>query len=473
MADAEQKTVATPCADYTNMLPIWTKCRAICAGEEAVKAHDADVQDEDNFLVPFSTSMQQDQYDFLKREAELPGVTSEFAHLLVGSLLRREPEVASEKAPEGAIDWITQEFGADGSPIVSYLDGLLWEEVTVTRGWTFVDYADSVPFPVFWKAESVINWTRTNKMLTRVIVSLAEAVPSESEFHSLYRRVYNVHEIENGIYQIRKFAKNDKNEYVELTDEPIIPLFHDQPLTYIPAWPSNGEIDPVLPFLLVLINKEIALYNKITRRNHLLYNASTYTPYTIGLDDGEHRKVVGAGLGSWLNLPAGSEIGVLKAPTESLADLEKSIANGFEEMAKLGIRMLSPENAQSGVALQLRNASQTARVGTLNTRISVIMRQVIAFMINWRYGSDLRAEDVKFSLQSDFSMYTRDGDWLRLVTEWYENGHIPRSIWVRILRNSEAIPDDYNDDDGKVEIAESEQFSKTYIDKTDEQGNLL
>jgi len=466
MPDEKEKTVADPCDAYMSMRPIWNKCRAICAGEEAVKSHDTLVTDEDNFLVPFSPSMSQVQYDFLKREAELPGVTSEFAHLLVGSLLRREPEVSCETAPEGAIDWIVQEFGADSSPLVSFMDNLLWEEVTVTRGWTFVDYSGELPYPVSWKAESVINWRHTNKALTMVIVAVLEEVTATNEFHPTTRTVYHVHEVVEGAYQIRRFVKKSDNDY-EVLGPPSVPLMFDKPLAYIPAWPNNGEVDPVLPFLLVLINKEIALYNKITRRNHLLYNASTYTPYTIGVEETAFKKIVQAGLGSWLNLPEGAEIGVLKAPTESLADLEKSIAAGFEEMAKLGVRMLSPENSQSGVALQLRNASQTARVGIMNTRIGVIMRQVIAFMINWRYGTEVKAEDVKFDLQSDFSMYTRDDAWLRIITEWYENGHIPRSIWVRILRNSEALPDDYNDDDGLLEIAKSENFAKTYLEKID------
>lgn len=466
------KTVATPRDEYIDKHPLWVKCRAVCGGEEAVKEHDALVTDYENFLIPFSPSMTQTQYNFLKQEAELPGVCAEFAHLLVGALLRKEPEVVLPKdAPEGAVNWITNEFGSDGSPLVTYMDALLWEEVVSSRGWTFVDYIDGLPVPIHYPAESVINWRYNRSELTQVIVLAFEEVEGKSEFHPEYQTVCYVHELnEQNRYQVRRFTQpNDNGDWVQ--DEKIsLPLFRNKPLDYLPIWPNNGELEPPNPFLLNLVNKEIALYNKLTRRNHLLYGAATYTPYmTGGVDEEAFQKAVGSGLGSWLNLPADADIKILSTPTEALADLEKAIAAGFEEMARLGVRMLSPETSQSGVALQLRNASQTAKVGTLNTRISVIMSQVIALMINWKYGTEYKPEDIKFNLQSDFTTTTVGEGWMRLATEWYENGHIPRSVWLTMLRQNDALPDDYNDEEGREEIQKEQDEFASYSDKL-EQG---
>jgi len=465
----DTRDVSTPTKAYDAALPLWVKCRAVCGGEEAVKEHDSSVMSNDNFLVPFSTTMEQAQYDFLKREAELPGVVAEFKELLIGALLRREPQITIPGANQEAINWITNEFGVDGSPILAYMDKLLSEELESTYGWTHVDHSGEVPYPVLYPAEAVINVRRDNQILTQVIIAVQEEVPSEdSEFHPDYVQVVYVHELVEGLYSVRKFTKNDAEWDITYLDPP---LMNDKQLDFIPLWPNNGEIEPSKPFLLTLVNKEIALYNKITRRNHLLYSAATYTPYTVGVDDDAFNKIVNSGLGSWLQLPTeGSELKVLEPPTGSLQDLEKAIASGFEEMARLGVRMLSPETTQSGTALNIRNASQSAKIGTLNTRIGVIIRQVIALMVNWRYNLDISYDQIKFDLQSDFSTFTGDEGWLRLLTEWYESNLIPRSVWIRILKSAEKLPDDYDDKAGQKEMATQERVGdKSYEEKLNDE----
>src|SRR6056300_107942 len=87
------KTVADPNAEYESIKDIWQRSRAVCSGERYVKDYDTyiDVLNYTNLLLPFSPSMTQSQYDFYKAEAELPGITAQFARMLVGGLLRKEP----------------------------------------------------------------------------------------------------------------------------------------------------------------------------------------------------------------------------------------------------------------------------------------------------------------------------------------------------------------------------------------------
>ena len=202
-----------------------------------------------------------------------------------------------------------------------------------------------------------------------------------------------------------------------------------------------------------IIDKELALYNKMSRRNHLLYGAATYTPIIASdMTDDEFDEVVSAGLGSWIKLRQGDTASILDTPTAALADMDRAITNAIEEMAKLGIRMLSPETDQSGVALTIRNASQTAQLGMLNNRVSGAMRQIIAFMINWKYNLDLKDSDIEFSLSADFDPTPVGEPRLRLATEWYQLGLIPRSVWLNLLKKNDMLPSDYNDDEGKLEI---------------------
>src|SRR6056300_120953 len=170
-----EKTLSDPNAEYESLKPLWNKSRAVCSGERYVKSFDniVDTTSFTNMLIPFSPSMSQKQYNFYKSEAELPGITAQFAKMIVGGLLRKMPTIQlPDNVPEEAMDWIVNNFGKDDTPLVSFLDNALWEEIQTTRAWVYVDYPkiqnyqdltredlkEIKPYPTIWSAESVINW---------------------------------------------------------------------------------------------------------------------------------------------------------------------------------------------------------------------------------------------------------------------------------------------------------------------------
>jgi hypothetical protein len=498
-AAAGVKTVADPNAAYESLAPLWLKSRAACSGERFVKAYDyvIDTTYFTNLLLPFSSSMTQAQYDFYRAEAEWPGVVAMYSRMLVGGLLRKAPQLTFKNAsvPEQAANWILNEFGRDDASLTAFMDEALKEEVETSNVWVFVDYPvtdpavyatlskedrDKLkPYPVIQKAESVINWRTSDskygkQILDRINVrGYRHEYENEDQFHPSYIEVVYVHEINSaGTYWIRVYERASEATSVpvvsgkaqaqtlpvpmELVDI-IEPMANGEKLKYIPAWPLNGTIDPGEPLLIPLIDKEVSLYNKLSRRNHLLYGAATYTPVLASdMGDEEFDEIVDSGLGSWIKIGREDTLTVLDTPTGALADMDRSIAAGFEEMAKLGIRMLTPETDQSGVALELRNAAQTAQIGTLNTRVSETLRQIIIFMVNWRYDLKLTVADVEFSLSSDFNPTPLGDAWLRLATEWYQAGIIPRSVWILLLKHNDMLPSDYNDEKAQAEINDDE-----------------
>ncbi len=492
-AQAPIKTVGDPNAAYESLKPLWNKSRAICSGERFVKALDelVDVSNYSNLLIPFSSTMTQEQYNLYRSEAELPGITAQFSKMIVAGLLRKNPSLQIPDDVDGVIfDWIMNEFGNDDSSLLNFLDQALWEEVQA-KAWVVVtypkienpeslaqeDFIKYKPAPSLIKAESVINWRKGKDrfgktMLTRLVVRGYVESYSQNEFHPTYVDTVWVHEIKDEIYVVRQFERVDetaiipvvngqqilqpekkKAHFIEMSNT--TPLMQGMPLTYIPAWPLNGSIEPGEPMLQAIIDKEISLYNKMSRRNHLLYGASTYTPIiSSDMLDEDFEEIVNAGLGSWLHLRQGDTATVLETPTAALSDMQSAITANIEELAKLGIRMLSPEVGQSGVALELRNANQTARLSALNNKVSSVMSQVIAFMINWRYGTDYKASEIKFSMSDDFNNTMFGEGWLRIATEWYQQGLIPRSIWLTLLKQNDVLPADYDDAQGRMEITE-------------------
>jgi len=495
----DARGVSDPSFRFDSLYPFYRKSRAIIGGQYAAKAYDCKIDRVkwDNLLIPFSTSMSEDQYAFFRMEAELPGFCSQYMRVLVAGLLRKRPDlILPESVPEGAYDWIMSDFTSDHGSLVGFLDEALEEEITTSRAWVMVNFpyveenADLTPeqkknlkpYPILMKAESVINWrdgsnpVTGEKGLQMVIIRQTVEKYLPGEFHpSLIDTVW-VHEINGaGNYQIRVYEKTPEDsvdvisgDYVSKVDanketfdlvatETNI-LSHGKHLTSIPIFPLNGMVQGEEPILMPLIDREVGLYNKISRRNHLMYGAATYTPVIKSqMTDEELDKICQAGLGSWLRVQPDEDISILDTPTAALKDMDRAIEQTVLEIARMGIRMLAPDvREQSGVALEIKNAAQTAQLATLNVKISQVMRAIITTMINWRYDMDISEEDVIFNLSPDFNPAPLGEEWLRLVTEWYDTGKIPRSTFLQILKSNDIIPSDYNDDDARQEIEQDD-----------------
>ncbi|MDB4575339.1 DUF4055 domain-containing protein [bacterium] len=506
--DNRVKGVGDPTAQYLSLKPIWDKNRAVCSGEQYVKSYDGMLRrDYSNLLIPFSPSMTQPQYDFYRAEAELPGIVSQYVNMIVGGLLRKKPILdLPDSVPDGAKDWLLNEFGKDKSAMTAFLEDALSEEVQTNSTWVYLSYpnvkhADRLdkkerekfrPTPSLLRAETVVN-TRTGEnaygdiVLKHLIVRGFTYEYKEDEFHPTPVETVWIHRLDaQGLYEILVYKLDGQSSQTVVSGEthhspessaPVFLLkdtyidikMNGERLKFIPAWPLDGNLDPSDPAISPLVDKEISLYNKVSRRNHLLYGAATYTP-VISSDMSEEKfeDVVSSGLGSWLQLRQGDTATILDTPTDALADMDRAISNGIEEMAKLGIRMLTPETNQSGVALEIRNAAQTAQLGTLNTRVSNTIRAIIAVMLEWRYGEAVSVNDIEFTLSADFNPVPIGADWLRLATEWYQQGLIPRNVWLMLLKQNDMVPADYDDEEGIQEINDDELIMPDSSDPKDD-----
>jgi hypothetical protein len=381
--------------------------------------------------------------------------------------------------------------------MVSVLDQSIWEELNTTRAWIVVDHPslttaefealsveerkDLSPYAIVYSAEQVINWRRGKskgagkQVLTKFTVRMFTEQYRPGEHHpDLVDTVYDYSLDESGYLVIQKYIR-ETNETVKVVagvskpvveannvnaawimdGAPQLPMMHGRRLEMIPAFPMNGSIE-VQPLILgPLVDREVGLYNKVSRRNHLLYGAATYTPVVASdMEDDKFRAIVESGLGTWLHVAKGETVSALETPTAALADMEKSITGTIEEMARMGIRMLSPDGTsqESGVALEIRNSAQTAQLGLFNTKVSRTFEKVIQLMILWKYDLVVGADEIEFNLSQDFNPVPMGADWMRLITEWYQGGIIPRSVFLAIAKQNDVVPADYDDVVGQQEI---------------------
>jgi len=491
-ASSHKRGVETPSASYMSLKPLWQKSRSVLQGQAHAKAHDEYIEhDYANLLIPFSPSMTQQQYDFYKAEAELPGLTTQYARVLISALLRKPSQLElPEFLGDDAYNWLTKDFTLDGASMFNFLDEAIWEELQTSRAWVYVDSPQVTdedyermsqeqrmklaPYPVVMKAENVINVqikahpvTRIKQLSRWTTRYITEEYSDDNPWHPNYVDTVCDHYLdEQGFLVLDYYQRNDPNHSVDSVNgeirqeykdsvesgfvkkSTVTPMKFGERIDFIPAWPLNGQLQPVEPVLMPLVDREVSLYNKVSRRNHLLYGAATYTPVVQSdMTDEEFEELVGAGLGTWLRVRKDESITVLETPTGALADMDRAIASTVEEMAKMGIRMLSPEQAASGVALEIRNASQTAQLGTLNTKISGTMQEVIAFMLNWKYNLDLTGNDILFQLSSDFAATVGGEGAMRLISEWYQSGIISRDTFVSVAKYNDFLPADYDDDE--------------------------
>lgn len=511
-SDATKKHVGTPSDEFDSMRTVWGKCRAIIRGQESTKAYDEYVNDYDvqgvnrNLLLPFSPSMTQNQYDFFKGEAELPGITSQYAKSMIGALLRKDASLTlTDRLPdelrEEITNWLRHELTADSRSMFHLLDDALWEEMQTGYCWIYVDTpnvsdeeyelmddeqrAASKPYPVVLTAEKIINTiygthpiTKKPCMLRFITRYFTDVFTPDNPWHPERVDTVRDHYIdEQGLFVVDEYravkasptvtVDHGKVNNEELSNDSVgaeafsfelfdtfTPTNHGERLSVIPAWPLDGEYDIEDPLLLTFVNREIGLYNKVSRRNHLMYGAATYTPIVIGTMDQEQQEaIVQSGLGTWLFLDEGCSADTLTPPTDSLTDMQTSIEATISEMARMGIRMLSPETVQSGSALELRNAGQNAMLGTLNMKVSLTLRHVFTFLINWRYNLDLVPDEVEFEMSSDFSPTAKGEDSMRLIGEWYMSGLIPRSVFIEAAKNNDYLAAAYADEVGVEELS--------------------
>ena len=488
-----------PNDEYLSQVNEWKRNRALIQGPSYTKDYDS-APSSDNLLLPFNPTMTQEQYDFYKAEAEVPGVSSEFTKMIIGGLLRKQPLLEIDGAPEGAKQWILDDIGSDKSNLISFLSTALWEELQTSRAFIQIDYPtvdleslspadrkEVKPYPILHHAENIVNWStssdlkgqvKLDTLITRYFV--LEYDPN-SPYHPKYIDTVQVHKLnEEGLYVIDTFIRNTADtptfidggvdySFDQLTDDWVLRSTNENlfqngvRMDYIPFFPLNGSIDTVDPLMTAIVNREIALYNKISRRNHLLYLSATYTPVvkSDSLTDSEKTDLVKQGLGTWLFVNKDDTVETLQTPTNALSDMEAAIKGGYDELTRIGVKMLSlePNNSdQSGVALSLRNASQNAALASLNAKISESMKKIIKHLINWRYDINITEQDIRFNLSSDFNATPRGSDWMRLITEWYQGGLIPRSTFLEVAKNNDAIPTDYDDTKGNDEISQDERI---------------
>ena len=484
--------VSTSKRTRLDLYELWRRARAVVEGESAVKDLDSivDTIRFTNLLVPFNNTQTQAQYDFYKAEAELPGLVSQYVRIIIGGLLRKEPSLTITK-PERDVEGLTEEAIAlleandiseeviykaikeslvsENNGILSFILRILEEELITSRSAVTIALRDSesvtdknlLAYPVLWKAEEIINWQTDDETLTRVVFSYEVEETTDDEYDFNCVTYYQDHFINSfGVYQVDTYRETgvtaESNSGYDL-HETVVPSLNGETFDYLPVWFMNDSIEPVIPILTPMVDTELSLYNKMSRRNHLLHGAAAYTPVVFSkISDEDFSAVVAGGLGSWLKFDTDARIDTLTVPTDVLSDMEKAIAQGIEKLGRMGVNLLMGNDKMTNVsssALSVRLSPQVAQLGLLNTKISTNLSEILTLLIRWNFNEEVT---VDFNLSADFNSTPVNSDLLRILGEFHTSNILPRYLFIEILKANDIIPESYDDKRGQEAIRNSD-----------------
>lgn len=504
IVETSARRLGDPNTLYASTAITWRKNRAMAAGHEAVKQYDEwlDYTFKDNILIPVSTSMTQQQYDWLKLEGEFPGLTALYKDTLIAAMLKKDPEIEfpedmPEERQQEIWEWFRNNFAEDGGPFVSEMFETLNEEMTTGRAWWYLNYPENTelkPYPVLIRAEHIINWETGRHPITGeqcLMTLVVRYYKPESRFKPTDENpqpnivdYVDVHRItDRGDYELIRYEGQQWIEGSRIVNGQVFanydingrqnvlrtnvwkeyartrPLKKGEVQTKLPFQPINGEVKPKGTVLQSMFDQEASLYNKLTRRNHLLYGTTTYTPVIKSdMTDEDVEKLTQSGLGSWLRVRADEDIDILAAPYEALESQDRAIDQTISTMTKLGLTLLDPNiNSEvSGTALAIRNAPQHFRIGMLNEIVSSVVKIVLVDFINYMYDTNYEVTDFSFTMSPDFDPTPQGEKFLRLIGEYYQSGLIDRETFVHQLRVNNIVTNDYNDEEALKRISEDE-----------------
>ena len=437
--------------DYDRWLPIWTKCRDVAAGQEAV--HEgrelylkrlADETDSD-YLARIDLTV---FYDATARTIEG----------MIGMLFRKPP-VVETKADEDLLENVD----LMGNSIAEFLQMSSKEAMIVNRFGLLTDYpvADQSttvaeaeangarPNIKQYKAESIINWktdvSEGKKSLSMVV--LVEEVQKEiDEFTSETLKQYRVLDIDDGFYRVRVFNAEENQE-----GEEIFPLMNGEKQTSIP-FEFYPTIDIQRPALLGLINMNLSHYKTTSDYEHGCHLSGLPTLFITGYTPEEGKKIyIGGPTAQALPEPDAKAFYV--EVKNNFDALRNNLTDKEKRMAVLGSRLLNEQQKQVETAetANIHRAGEASTLSAISIMLSLVFTRALNTMFMWSGASD---PGVSVMLNRDFVPMTISPQLVTALLQTVQSGEMSSEAFFDNLKQGELYKDNIDFDTEQERIGQ-------------------
>lgn len=446
--------------DYVDYLAVWQKCDDAAAGQRKIKAGG-------NLYLPELAGHKKESYDAYRERASYFNATGRTVDGYVGMVMRKKPKIV---LPDAAAPWADDITLTDES-LADFAAGCI-RAALGSRPAILVDM-DAAPGPLtaaqatalqlrpyltLYKAASIINWERAriNGAYRLKNVFLQEGYTDDDGKAKVQIRQLT---LDSGQYEQIVWREGAGKSWVEYSR--VTPLKNGQAILEIPFYPIAADkptIEISAPPIEDLADVNIAHYRNSADLENGVHISGMPTAVITGYDaiDVETGKPTAIALGTStaLVIPnADAKATFLQVGSEGFASLEKAMDRKEQHMAALGARMVAPEKkqAETAEAAGIRRGGENSVLAALAGVVSRQIQKALAFAVDWM---GLNASQVEFELNKDLVPPNITFDDLVKAFSLKQQGAISQATFFDMLRYSDMVPDDFDDEEELARIAE-------------------
>ncbi|MDL5036839.1 DUF4055 domain-containing protein [Comamonas sp. Y6] len=438
---------------YLRFAPSWELMRDAVAGEDDVKAKGT------RYLpMKTGTSVIEDQalkgrvYDLYKTRAEFPEVTAPTIRGAVGIMLGKPAKI--ELPPE--LEHLRERATLDGLTLDA-LHRRMGMEVMTTGRYGLLPglMEDGTPYLSGYVAESITNWDSTGGVPDYVV--LDESGPVRDRATGLWTRLNKLRQCMafDGPYRARVWEQSTGGAWAA-GEEVAAATPRGQPLDFLPfVFVGSLDLtpDPDDVPLYGLAKLAVRIYRLDADFSFSLHMTSEPTPVAIGfddpkqaIDDGIAPKTLGSSV-LWI-LPKDGDAKYLEFSGPGLEKQADAIQEALGRAAQFGAQVIqSGQSAESGEALKLRAASQTATLTSIAQTTAAGLERALRNTAIW-VGADPEKVIVTPNLEF-FDRSITAQEIQALVAAWQAGAMSHKALFDRLQQGGVIHEDRSYEDEGK------------------------
>lgn len=452
---------------YCSFEDSWELMRDSVAGEDEVKK-----KGEKYLPMKTGTAVIDDPvskkrvYDLYKTRAEFPEIVAPTIRGAVGVMLGKTATI--ELPPE--LEHMRERATLDGLTLEALHRRIGMEVLTTGRYGLLpgVD-ADGVPYLSGYVAESIINWDSHHGVPYYVV--LDESGPYRDKETGKWETKCRLREcvVDESGYRAREWEKDERTGEWYPEDEVFASTPKGQTLDFLPfVFVGSLDLTPApddVP-LYGLAKLAIRIYRLDADFSFSLHMTSEPTPVAIGFDDpvsaikeGAAPKTLGSSV-LWL-LPSGGDAKYLEFSGPGLQKQSDAIKEAFDRAAQFGAQVIqSGQSNESGEALKLRAASQTATLTSIAQTTAAGLERALRNVAIW-VGADPMKVVVTPNL--DFFDRTISAQEIQAMVTAWQAGAISHRVLFDKLQLGGVINDGRTYDEEELAITLGDGFKNDLV----------
>jgi len=411
--------------DYTDSLADWELVRDTLRGETHIKSEGvkylpktsgqafAEVDDPTNGAKLYSA---------YKLRAEFYDSTQTAYRAMVAMAHGSAPEITLPKAMEFMLNEATK----DGMPLEELAKRMTREQLTTGRAPLMVDSSEDDnenPYILIYQAEALTNW-RSGR---RYVLKLSREIEDESGEVKSQTYYVEMAAEEAGGYSKTIWEQNNDGDYIAGESE-LIEGLKGVPIIIAGSVDITDDIDEVP--LLPMGKACIASYQMSADYRQALFMCSQPTGYSIGSDEKEKPKSVGAG--AWINIQNPSaKIGYLEVTGAGIGAMNVALNDKKKEADTYGVKLTGAGAGEAAETLKVRMMSQQATLKSVVKSGGEAIEKCLKIMAEWM---NLNPDEVSYTPNMDFADVSLDHQTLAVLNATVMANNAPKQVVFEYMR---------------------------------------